>query len=75
MNTGLFSDDFLGDVIIMIIGLTVLGLGVQLIIAGAAVSNYFMTIIMVIAGAILIAFSARILLDLIEKIRGRRTGT
>lgn len=70
----LFSEDFLGDLIIMIIGLVILGVGAQLIIAGAYVSSvsYFMTIILVVIGAVLLYFSGTILRGLISRIHGRR---
>lgn len=74
MRMDLFSEDFLGDLIIMIIGLVILGVGAQLIIAGAYVSSvsYFMTIILVVIGAVLLYFSGTILRGLISRIHGRR---
>lgn len=74
MKMDLFSDDFLGDVLIMIIGLVVLGVGAQLIIAGAYVSgiNYVMTIILVIVGIGLVYYGATILKSLITRIKSGR---
>lgn len=74
MRTDLFSEDFLGDLIIMIIGLVILGVGAQLIIAGAKLSNinYFMTIILIIIGAVLLYYSGTILRSLITRIHVRR---
>lgn len=71
MTIELFGEDFLGDLIIMIIGLVVLGIGAQMFIAGAyfADTNAFMTLLLMIVGIVLIGFGARILLDLIERIR------
>lgn len=76
MRTDLFSDDFLGDLIIMIIGLVILGVGAQLIIAGAMLSstNYFLTIVLIIIGAVLLYYSGTILRSLISRIHGRRNG-
>lgn len=74
MKMDIFSDDFLGDVLIMIIGLVVLGIGAQLIIAGAYVTsvNYFMTIILVVVGAFLVWYGIDILRDLIKRIDSRK---
>lgn len=77
IDVELFSEDFLGDLLIMIIGLVILGIGAQLFIAGAYVSsfNYFMTILLMIVGIVLIGFGARILMDLIERIRKRKSSS
>lgn len=75
MRMDLFSEDFLGDLIIMIIGLVILGVGAQLIIAGAYVasSNYFMTLILALIGIVLLYYSGTILRSLIARIHRRRT--
>ena len=73
----LFSDDFLGDLLIMIIGLAVLGIGAQVFITGAYLStvNVVMTIILMVVGLILIGFGGRIILDLLERLKKKRTQT
>ncbi len=74
MRTDFFSEDFLGDLIVMIIGLVILGVGANLIIAGAKLSNtnYFMTIILIVIGAVLLYYSGIILRSLISRIHDRR---
>ena len=67
----IFSNDFLGNIIVMIIGLVVLGIGAQVFIAGAyAFSfNYYLMIILMVVGLVLIAFGLRLLFDLIDQIK------
>ncbi len=75
MTMELFSDDFLGDLLMMIMGLAILGIGAWVFIAGAYISmiNWAMTIILMIVGLILIGFGGRIILDLLEKLKKTRT--
>lgn len=69
----IFNNDFFGNIIVMIIGLVILGVGAQLFIAGAYAStfNYILTIILMAAGLVLIAFGLRLLFDLVDQIRPR----
>ncbi len=71
----LFSDDFLGNLLLMIMGLAVLGIGAQVFITGAYFVglNVAMTIILMIVGLILIGFGGRIILDLIEKLKNKKS--
>ena len=66
-----FNDDFVGNIVVMIIGLVILGVGAQVFIAGAYVStfNYYLTIVLMTAGAILIGFALKLLFDLVEHIK------
>ncbi len=66
-----FNDDFVGNIVVMIIGLVILGVGAQVFIAGAYVStfNYYLTIVLMAAGAILIGFALKLLFDLVEHIK------
>lgn len=67
----IFNSEFLGNIFIMIIGLVILGVGAQLLIAGAyaASFNYYMTVILIVAGVVLITIALRLLFDLMEHIR------
>lgn len=69
----LFNEDFLGNLVIMIIGLVVLGIGAQLFISGAYIpliqsSDIVLMVILMIVGISLIGFGLRILLNLVTRI-------
>ncbi len=66
----IFSNDFFGNIIVMIVGLVILTVGAQLFIAGAYAStfNYLLTVILMAAGLVLMAFGLRLLFDLVDHI-------
>lgn len=66
----ILNSEFLGNIIVMIIGLVILGVGAEVFIAGAYAStfNYYLTVILMAAGLVLIAFGLRLLFDLIDHI-------
>lgn len=71
-----FNEEFLGNIVVMIIGLVILGIGAQVFIAGAYISlgtlpDVILMVILMIVGLILIGFGLRVLLDLITKIHRR----
>ncbi len=65
------NSEFFGNIIVMIIGLVILGVGAEVFIAGAYAStfNYYLTIILMAAGLVLMAFGLRLLFDLVDHIR------
>lgn len=67
----IFGNDFLGNIIVMIIGLVVLGIGAQVFIAGAYAFafNYVLMIVLMAAGLVLIGFGLRLLFDLIDHMK------
>ena len=66
----IFSNDFFGNIIVMIVGLVILTVGAQLFIAGAYAStfNSLLTFILMVAGVILMVFGLRLLFDLVNHI-------
>lgn len=73
MKMDLFSDDFLGNLVIMIIGLVILGIGAQVFISGAYIPiirtpDVILMVVLMIVGVSLIAFGLRILLNLVTNI-------
>ncbi len=65
------NSEFFGNIIVMIIGLVILGVGAEVFIAGAYAStfNYYLTIILMAAGLVLMTFGLRLLFDLVDHIR------
>lgn len=67
----IFGNDFLGNILVMIIGLGILGTGAWVFVEGAyaSVFNYAIMIALMAVGLVLIAFGLRLLLDLIDQIK------